>query len=439
MAIPLLVAVNAAAYADWLQPDASYREAQLWLRAAIRDTLHNAHDPVRLDSLGISLLRLGRFEDAANVFRRSLAIEPDGFVAKSGLGKIALFNDRLTEAESLLAGAVSIDQGALEDLFAARIRLGKFEEAANMAEDVNEIGRAEILRRMAQGDVFQIDARKPVTKIRWKRAHPVPLIPVKLNGQRVLMALDTGAGDLIVDDSVVRRHKVERLASRRRMFWTGSHVAVRNAVVQKLELGDITIRNVPAAEMSLRRWSLEVNPGGQRIAGVIGLNLLRKFTPTWDYKGQSLILRSAEAPYEPAPHAQRVPFEVWGENELMVYGTLAGSRRMAFVVQTGVPSCGVGAPRGVLEEIGVKPGAVSKLAGGVGSWLQGVPWAQTTISTVTVGPVVKDKVKAWQNALADIEMWRHGVRRDALISHDFFTGLRFTIDWETHTLFFEED
>jgi hypothetical protein len=52
-----------------------------------------------------------------------------------------------------------------------------------------------------------------------------------------------------------------------------------------------------------------------------------------------------------------VPFEVWGESELMVYGSLAGGRRMAMMIQTGVPNCGVGAPREVMEEIGVKPGA----------------------------------------------------------------------------------
>jgi hypothetical protein len=87
----------------------------------------------------------------------------------------------------------------------------------------------------------------------------------------------------------------------------------------------------------------------------------------------------------------------------------------------------------------VKPGAISKLAGGIGGWLQGVPWAQTTVPVVSIGPVVQDKIKAWQNAMADVEMWRHGVRRDALLSHDFFKGMRVTFDWAGQRLIFEED
>jgi hypothetical protein len=426
------------ARADWLQPDMSYREAQLWLRAAIRDTMNHSDDPVRLDSLGISLLRLGRFDDAEGVLKRSLAIEPDGFVARSALGKIALFRNREAEAESLLATASFSDPGALADLFAARVRLGHYEAAADLCDDLNATGRIELLQRMAQGDAYGMRPLKGATTIHWKRADPVPVVPVKLNGQRVLMAIDTGTADLIVDDAAVRRHDVQTFSSRRSIFWTGSTVAARNAMVQSLEIGDATLTNVPAAQVSLGKWSLEVNPKGQRIAGIIGLNLLRRFTPTIDYKRQVLVLRPAGEPLQFDDAALRVPFETWGESELMVYGTMSGGRRMAFVVQTGVPGCGIGAPRVVLEEIGVKPGMLSKAAGGIGGWLQGVPWAQTTVPTVTVGPVVKDKVKAWQNAMADLEMWRHGVRRDALLSHDFFKGMRVSIDWSRHELVFED-
>lgn len=435
----LLLVAPGAAVADWMQPDQSYREAQLWLRAAVRDTLHHANDPIRLDSLGVALLRLGRFDEAKEVFERSLEIEPQGFLAKSGLGKIALFRSDLDTAIRYLEGSSPVDPDALRDLFAARIRAGQYQAAADMAADVNQVGRAEVLERMARGDALQIETKKPVSKIRWKQSYPVPLVPVKLNGTRVLMAIDTGANDLIIDDAAVRRHGVQELNSQRQMFWTGSMVAARNAMVESLEIGDVTIRNVPAAEMSLRQWSLEVNPRGQRIAGIIGLSILSKLQPTLDYGKWELVLRSGEEPFEPGPVANTVPFEVWGEGEMMVYGTLSGSRRMAFIVQSGVPGCGVGAPRVVLEEIGVKPGAISKLAGGIGSWLQGVPWAQTTIPVVTVGPVVRDKIKAWQNAMADVEMWRHGVRRDAFISHDFFEGLRVTIDWDRKVLIFEQD
>ena len=133
-----------------------------------------------------------------------------------------------------------------------------------------------------------------------------------------------------------------------------------------------------------------------------------------------------------------MPFQIWGEIELTVYGALAQSRRMAFVVQTGVPGCGVGAPAEVMDEIGVKPGVLSRLAKGAGQWLQGRPWAATVVPTVTVGAVSRDRVPGWLGALDAGELWRHGVRRDALLSNDFFRGRRVTIDWKAHVLVFEE-
>src|ERR1044071_5339277 len=62
--------------ADWLQPDGSYREAQLILKMAARDTAGHADDPGRLDSLGVALLRLGRLAEAREGFQRSLALSP---------------------------------------------------------------------------------------------------------------------------------------------------------------------------------------------------------------------------------------------------------------------------------------------------------------------------------------------------------------------------
>ena len=59
------------------------------------------------------------------------------------------------------------------------------------------------------------------------------------------------------------------------------------------------------------------------------------------------------------------------------------------------------------------------------------------VATVAVGPVVKDRVNGWSGALDSAELWRHGVRRDALLSSDFLSGRRVTIDWEKQELVIE--
>jgi hypothetical protein len=46
-------------------------------------------------------------------------------------------------------------------------------------------------------------------------------------------------------------------------------------------------------------------------------------------------------------------------------------------------------------------------------------------------------VAGWSGALDPGELWRHGVRRDAILSHDFFKGMRVTYDWAAHEMILE--
>ena len=61
-----------------------------------------------------------------------------------------------------------------------------------------------------------------------------------------------------------------------------------------------------------------------------------------------------------------------------------------------------------------------------------------SVPNVLVGPLVREKVAGWSGALDPAELWKHGVRRDAILSHDFFRGQRVTIDWERRELVVEE-
>jgi len=64
----------------------------------------------------------------------------------------------------------------------------------------------------------------------------------------------------------------------------------------------------------------------------------------------------------------------------------------------------------------------------VGTALQGRPWTQVVVSTLSVGPIVKDRLEGWSGAMDYGELWRHGVRRDGLLGPKFFAGRRVTIE-----------
>jgi hypothetical protein len=438
MLAALLALAATVAHGDWMQPDPSYRDAQFLLRQALRDTVGRGDDPARLDTLGVALLRLGRSPDAQAIFTRVAAMKPNDPAAMAGLGKLALFAGRLAEAESLLSAA-GPDEDALADLYATRLRRGEWARAAELAPQVHEAGRVPMLEWLADHPPFRVTGGPDVARVPWNKGYPIPLMRVKLNGESVLMGIDTGARDLILDNAFARRCHVRTMPSQVPVFWEGTRVAVTNAVVQRLELGGLRIEDVPAGVVGLRRWSIQVNPQGEPVAGVIGLELLERFTPTLDYEGQALVLRKAGTPPPANAGAQRVPFEIWGESELMVRGSIAGGRTMAMLLGTGLAGCGVGAPEQVFAEVGVRPGTLSRAVKGAGSLLQGKPWASLSVPTVTVGPLVRDKVPGWSGAMDEAELWRHGVRRDAILSHDFFKDQRLTIDWDRRELVVEKD
>src|SRR5207249_1056084 len=147
--------------------------------------------------------------------------------------------------------------------------------------------------------------------------------------------------------------------------------------VQKLELAGVTFTNVPAGIVSLHKLSLDVNPQAAPVMGVIGMDVLRHFAVTFDYPKRRFEL----APLATAAGlvGTRVPFDLWGENELTTWGSINGGRHMAMTLATGLPEAGVGAPDMVFEELGIKSGGVSKLVKGAGAWLQGRPWAQVNV------------------------------------------------------------
>jgi hypothetical protein len=424
--------------ADWQQPDPSYRDAQFALRAAIRDTVGQGGNIARLDTLALAHLRLGHEADARKLFTRVIESNPADGAARAALAKLALFAGRPAEAESLLNGALDADDTAPLDLLAARIRLGRYADAATLADSLGLTGRADMLRQMAETTPYALSGDTG-TKLVFTRLLPLPLLRVKLNGQSVLMAVDPGAGDLLIDDYCGRQCKITGGPAATPVPWDGTRVSVKNAMVRRLEIAGLRIDNLPAGVLPLRRWGLEVNPTGERVAGVIGFGVLRRFTTVLNFKDGRLELSPLGTPLASGPDVRRVPFQLWGESEIMVRGSIGGGRQMNMIVTTGIPGCGIAAPPEVFEELGIKAGMMARMIKGAGTALAGVPWVQVSVAAVSVGPLSRDKVTGWSGAMSSSELWRHGVRRDAALSAEFFRGLKLGIDWTRHELVIEGD
>jgi hypothetical protein len=429
----LLALAAAPALADWLAPDASLRDAQMQLRYATRDTVGHGDDLAKLDTLGVALLRIGRVAEARKLFDRVLAAKPGDVTATASIGKLALWADRTAQAESLLAGVGDVEN-ARQDLYATRLRRGDWTGAASLAEEMGDEGRKPLLEHLATVSPLRVSGER--ASLLFEKTWPAPLIEVRLNGATVLMLVDTGTPGLLIDRQTARAQRVRTIGGQRLTSWDGTRVAIRNAMVQKLQIGDVTIEDVPAGVLSLHQLSLQIQPAATPISGVIGMSVLKRFDVTFDYGKRRFEL--APIGTAAAISGTRVPFEQWGEDELTVWGSIQGGRRMAMVLATGMPGGGFGAPDVVFEEHGLKSGGVSKLVKGAGTWLQGRPWSQVNVPSLTIGNQVYDRVPGWAGAMEPVEMWRHGVRRDALLGPGILLRQRTTIDWKRRDLVFEE-
>jgi len=415
----------------------SWKDAQSLLRAAQRDTLNHGNDPAALDTLGAALRRVAKLTEAEAMHRRALDLAPDRRETMAALGQVLLLQGRTAEAAELLARAGTAE-GAAADLYAAKLRLDDWRGAAQLAEEAGDAGRVPLLTRMAEEGAFRIaEGSAEQTRITFQRAWPVPLVRAKLNGHLVVLAVDPGSPDLLLDPATLRVNGVNRVEGERGVFWNGARVAVKNGWVRRLELGGIALEGVPCGVLAVQKYSLAVNPQGRYIQGVIGMSVLKRLGVTLDMAAQRIELRQPNVAYTPRGTA-RVPFEWWGEHELTVYGSLAGGRRMAMLLGTGLPEGGVGLAQETADELGLKSTTLSRWVKGAGVWLQGRPWSPVMVPTVTLGSTVQDKVPGWSGALDASELWRHGVRRDALLGPNAFAGRRITFDWAARVLVFED-
>lgn len=418
------------------EPDAAYRDAQFLLRAAIRDTAGHGDDPARLDSLGQAYFRLARLNDAATVLRRAVAAQPRDHAAFATLGRIALWQGRTAEADSLLAAAGDAE-GAPDDRYDAAIRRGDWKAAAGQAEAMNDAGRRELLQKLADSEPYKLRDGRESGRVLFERAWPVPLVPVKVNGLSVLMAVDPGVPGLIVDPAVMRLQHLLPIAGESSVLWNGTRTGVKHAWVPRFEIAGMAMTDVPADVLPMRRYSLDVNPQGVTIGGIIGLAVLERFGATIDFKTQVLELRRPGVAY--APQGQRVTFERWGESELMIYGSVNGGRRMALQLGTGLPGAALGSAESVFDELSLKPSRVGNLIKGAGTFLQGRSWDAVPVPTIALGAVVRDRANGWSGVMSQGELWRYGARRDGLLGAEMFRNRRVTFDWAKQVLVFEGD
>ena len=137
-------------------------------------------------------------------------------------------------------------------------------------------------------------------------------------GHRLNLMIDTGAEYSVVDNAVARRISLTIIPQEVKLRAFGRETAVHRAIVPGLKVGPIAA--------SFPCLSADIPYGG--VDAIIGLDLLRRFDFTLDYKARKMVFGKSP------PMEDRLPFE--SESRLVIVPIMVGDRTLRMSVDTGV-------------------------------------------------------------------------------------------------------
>ncbi|MFI0453376.1 aspartyl protease family protein [Actinomadura sp. 6N118] len=285
-----------------------------------------------------ALFRAGKFEQAGRAYEKILKKDPTNLHATRQRGYVGLVANQFPDAEKYLKMAVELapaDKQANQFLADCYIRQDKFSLAVPRAQAAgNEIDAKWFAA--VSGKPYQIHGDS--ARLKWKQMDPYPLVEASVNGGPLKrFTFYTGTGPLSVSASVAKEVGLRAVTKHKLDFLKG--VIWRYlGVLESFKLGGIELRNIPVS------WS-EWESGGDvdtEHDGMIGTWVLYHLLTTFDYAGQSLILRrrtpeTARKARADAERAGAKPLPLWLAREHMCHsrGSFAGSGPRVMAVNFG--------------------------------------------------------------------------------------------------------
>lgn len=241
---------------------------------------------------GNNQFRAGGFSDARQVFVEVIHADPECYEANLRLGEIDLLSNRLDGAIAWLEKAFNLkpDENRVKALLAeCHYRRDDFQKTAALLRSLGKEAKAEKLESLAEVRPYLTEG-PDTTSLRFEITDPLPLVHIQVDdSEPVLFLIDTGGGELVLDSEFSKEIAARQFGSEMGTFAGGLRAAYHHGRVDRVQLGDFTVHNVPVTIMETRRFSSIF--GGRRVDGVIGTVLLYHFIPTIDYAGQQLVLR----------------------------------------------------------------------------------------------------------------------------------------------------
>lgn len=353
-----------------------------------------------LKALAEAELASGRFDDARRHFRAALRQSPfrtDYAEISWGLSQVEYWTKNFP-------GAISWANEAIEHGLEVRAWwIGLLEELGT-----TRIHRIEGAREVS----VPITHKKP----------GIPRLETRVNETRVSGIIDSGAAMTIISDRLAAEARLPFIGEVTGTFYglLNEPIEVRFAMIDRLRIGEMTIRDVPVAVMSGEKMKfLTLNKAPFHIDMLLGANLLREFRLQFDYSESTLSLAFVPED-ERRPDADQNLFFVQGKPT--VHATIDGKGWYLMVIDTGSEVTYLNSAEINRAQVGRSFAKVyrgAELQGLGGSTKRGIK-----VENVGIG------IHAWEGVFKNLPLYsspRSGTF--GLVGENFLQNFRVTIDF----------
>jgi hypothetical protein len=346
-----------------------------------------------------ALFAAGNFPGALASARATLKGEPANAGAALVAGTVELYENHLARAQSDLE-SITPDAPEFGRATRALAEIHRREQLRSRPETTFDSGRAIV-------PFVQVD--------------PLPSVAVRVNGQRAIFQIDTGAPGITVDAAFAQRLNLPRVPGTHIGIFPGGRGEVNQVRIDALTLGNATLRNVASDELPIRAMM----PGASPVDGVIGTGVFERFAGvTIDYAGARLILYAPGTSIHPTDVESVVPFWLVGDHFVVTRGAIAGIAGLV-LLDSGLVGGGVAPSTAVVRRAHLISGASDT---GFTANGRHVRLQRVDVPTVRVGDSLERDVRGfYQPGPSPLDLFPFALL--GAVSHDFFRHRALTIDF----------
>ncbi len=389
-----------------------------------------------------SLLREGKFTEAEAIYSKVIENDPDNYQAVLSLGKVNLYKNSLEDSEKWLKKAIKLNPEEKEPkalLAETYYRRDDFKKAAQLFRDIDRIPMADKLQYLSDSEAYKIESDVDVTSVEFVQTDPLPIVKMRINqGEEALFLIDTGGWELIINTELAEKVGAKKFGGQLATFAGGKQDSTFHGVVEQVEIGDFTVKNIPVHIKRVRGLGPMMR---QPIQGVIGTVFLYHFIFTFDYPDGKLILhRKTDENIKKMKNQVKskdkivVPFWMAGDHIMVAHGTVNQSRPALFFVDTGLAGGGFTGTDWLVQEANIQ--LSEETFEGIGGG--GKVTVRTAVADeVTLGDAREKKVMGIFGGMPPNFGEKLGLRIAGVISHGFFRPYKLTFDFTTMNLVLE--